>query len=99
MRASCAAPPSPTSPAPRSSSVAPDHPGLELAQGHAAAPGGQILEQALQMLVEGLDSGGAAEHRAAARHQLRGMERELDMPRAAAPGELGRAQTAIRAGR
>src|SRR5712692_9852834 len=54
-------------------------PCVELLQGRAAAPGGKILEQHLQVLVQALDFRRVLESRAAAGHELRGMQHEFQM--------------------
>src|SRR5260370_41263353 len=54
-------------------------PCVELLEGHAAAPGGKILEQNLNAPVQALDIRCVPEIRTTARHELRGMQHELHM--------------------
>src|SRR5258708_38292779 len=60
-------------------------PRVELLQGRAAATGGKILEQNLEALVQALDIRYVPETRAAARHQLRGMQHEFQMGHSFSP--------------
>src|SRR5713226_1582556 len=66
-------------------SITKTKPCMELLQGRAAAPGGKILEQHLQMLVQALDLRRVFESRAPARHELRGMQHEFQMGRTFSP--------------
>src|SRR5260221_1949577 len=65
---------------------------MELLQGHAAAPGGNLPEQNCQILVKALDIRRVAKRRTSTRHELRGMQREIQMSRAFSPRCARRSQ-------